>query len=471
MRRREFLSYAGGAAAAGGAGVVGAGGAQLLTIGESLLAPEHLSAKTAKADHTLHIAPVSFDLAPGQTIKTTGYNGMVPGPLLRMKEGRPVTIDLFNDTDMPEFLHWHGLFSATSVDGAEEEGSPAIPPNGHRRIILTPTPSGTRWYHTHSMAMTDMTRGAYNGQYGFLYVEPKSDPGNYDQEVFLAAHHWEPFIIHRPAPNNDWNVDYKSGSINGYVNGKALGWGEPIRVKQGQRVLFRLVNADATRTLNLALPGHRFRVIAMDGNPVPTPREVETLTLGVAERIDAVVEMNQPGVWVMGAPRDQERMMGMRVVIEYEGAMGEPKWVAPPNAGPWDYSIFGKDGTHREPDGKFEVAFKMLEDEGKAFNRWTINGQFWPNVEPLKVKAGKRYRIAFRNGMEDGHPVHIHRHSFEIISINGKPTSGLIKDTFQVPRDGLAEADFVADNPGLSLLHCHMQQHMDYGFKTLVKYA
>ena len=113
----------------------------------------------------------------------------------------------------------------------------------------------------------------------------------------------------------------------------------------------------------------------------------------------------------------------------------------------------------------------MLEDEGKAFNRWTINGQFWPNVEPLKVKAGKRYRIAFRNGMEDGHPVHIHRHSFEIISINGKPTSGLIKDTFQVPRDGLAEADFVADNPGLSLLHCHMQQHMDYGFKTLVKYA
>src|ERR1700682_1588579 len=97
MRRREFLSYAGGAAAAGGAGVLSAGGAQLLTISESLLAPEHLSAKTAKADYTLHIAPVSFDITPGQTIKTTGYNGMVPGPLLRMKEGRPVPIDLVND--------------------------------------------------------------------------------------------------------------------------------------------------------------------------------------------------------------------------------------------------------------------------------------------------------------------------------------------------------------------------------------
>ena len=100
-----------------------------------------------------------------------------------------------------------------------------------------------------------------------------------------------------------------------------------------------------------------------------------------------------------------------------------------------------------------------------------INDQFWPDVEPLKVQAGKRYRVLFKNGMEDGHPVHIHRHNFELVSINGKPTSGLIKDTFNVPRNGSAEADFVANNPGNSLLHCHMQHHMDYGFKILVKYT
>lgn len=61
--------------------------------------------------------------------------------------------------------------------------------------------------------MTDLTRGAYSGQFGFLYVESNSEPGNYDQEVFLAAHHWEPSIIHRGEPNNDWNVDYKSASL------------------------------------------------------------------------------------------------------------------------------------------------------------------------------------------------------------------------------------------------------------------
>jgi FtsP/CotA-like multicopper oxidase with cupredoxin domain len=458
MHRRQFLSRSG-AVVLGSAGVAGI---------TSLVTPRELNAKSA--DHTIHIGSASIELANGQTIKTTGYNGMIPGPLLRMKEGRQVTVDIYNDLDKPEFLHWHGMFIPVTVDGAEEEGSPVLAPKSHRRISFTPKPSGTRWYHTHSMAMTDLERGAYNGQYGILYVEPKSEPGAYDQEIFLAAHHWEPSIVHRTPPDIPWNVDYKSTSLSGYVNGKPTSTREPIRVKQGQRVMFRFVNADASRALNLALAGHKFRVVAMDGNPVPTPHEVDAVAVQVGERIDAVVEMNQPGKWTLGAPRDPDRETGMRLVVEYEGATGEPKWVAPPQ-GPFDLTTFGSQTVHPEPDGKFEVKFMMMGDEGKPFNRWMINDQFWPNVDPLKVQAGKRYRVLFKNGMEDGHPVHIHRHNFELVSINGKPTSGLIKDTFNVPRNGQAEADFVADNSGNSLLHCHMQQHMDYGFKMLVKYV
>ena len=117
------------------------------------------------ADHTLRIAPVSYEVAKGQVLKTTGYNNQVPGPLLRMKEGRPVTVDVFNDTDTPELLHWHGLNVSTKADGSEEEGSPFVPPHGHLRVNFTPGPSGTRWYHTHSMAMEDFTRGGYSGQF------------------------------------------------------------------------------------------------------------------------------------------------------------------------------------------------------------------------------------------------------------------------------------------------------------------
>jgi FtsP/CotA-like multicopper oxidase with cupredoxin domain len=452
MKRRDFLFAAGAIAA---------------QACRDIVLPGIVEAAPSKADHTIRIGPASVELAPGKIIRTTGYNGTVPGPLLRMKEGKPVTVDIFNDSDHPELVHWHGLFVSTKTDGAEEEGSPLVPPRGHLRVSFTPKPSGTRWYHTHAMAMDDLTKGAYTGQFGFLYVEPKSgDPGNYDQEVFLASRHWEPKIIHRGDPNNDWALDYASASLGE----RSLGHGEPIRVRQGQRVLFRLLNADATRDINLALPGHQFKVIALDGNPVPKPATVDVLQLVVAERVDAVVEMNQPGVWILGATNDTDRNRGLGVVIEYEGQKGEPQWKTPPNI-PWDYTLFGNEAAAPEPDGRFELSFHMLPDEGKPFNRWAVNDKVYPNTDPLLVKTGKRYRLSFRSGHEDGHPVHLHRHSFELTKIGTKPTSGIFKDVVRVPRDGTAEVDFVADNPGLSLLHCHMQQHMDYGFKTLVKYV
>ena len=283
MQRRDFLLAAGGVALSGISDLSG---------------PARLLAASAKADSTLRIAPLSVEIAAGKTIQTIAYNGSVPGPVLRMKEGKPIRVDVFNDTNVPELVHWHGQQISAEADGAEEEGSPFVPPRGHLRINFTPRPAGTRWYHTHAMAMTDLTRGAYSGQYGFLLVEQNNHPGNYDQEVFLAGRHWDPFIIHRGAPSNDWTVNYELCSLTD----RALGHGEPIRVRQGQRVLFRILNADATRQLNLALPGHKFQVIELDGNPVPNPTAVELLTLAVAERVDAIVEMTNPacGFW---APR------------------------------------------------------------------------------------------------------------------------------------------------------------------------
>lgn len=457
MRRRDFLYTVG--AASIGAGLRG------------LEIPVQAAPKGGgtTADHTIRIGKASFEAAPGRVIQTTGYNGTVPGPMLRLKEGVPVTIDLINESDGPEFVHFHGLATSVVVDGSEEEGSPVLAPGARRRVTFTPTQVGTRWYHTHTMAMADITRGGYSGQYGFLYVEPKQDPGRYDQELFLAGRHWEPKILHRGDPNNDWTVDYGVYTLGE----RMLGHGEPIRVKEGQRVLFHLLNASATRQVNLVLPGHTFQVVALDGNPVPTQAPVEVLQLAVAERADVIVEMNNPGVWVMGPTREQDRTNGMGVVIEYAGKSGEPQFVAPKQT-PWDYSIFAARETSAprpEPDGRFELEFHMLPDNGKPFNAWTVNGKTWPDVEPIRVKRGKRYRLALHNGHEDGHPMHLHRHLFEVVKIGDTPVSGLWKDTVNVGRDAIVEVEFVANNPGKSLLHCHMQQHMDYGLKTIIDYA
>ena len=179
--------------------------------------------------------------------------------------------------------------------------------------------------------------GTYTGQFGFLLVENGREPGGYDQEVNLAVHHWEPAVradggddaatslrIGRRPRDRTWAISYAS------LNGHMLGAGEPMRVKQGQRVLMRLLNASATENVVLALAGtHGSLIVAMDGNPVPRPHAVEVLSLGVAERVDAVVEMNEPGVWVLGSTIAAERAKGLGVVIEYAGQKGEPVWRDP----------------------------------------------------------------------------------------------------------------------------------------------
>src|SRR5271154_7262192 len=146
------------------------------------------------ADFTLQIAPMMVELAPQVVLSTIGYSNKVPGPLLRMREGQSVTVEVVNDTDVPEYVHWHGLLVPSEVDGVEEEGTPPVPPLGRRHYQFVAKPAGSRWYHSHTAAMMDLHRGAYTGQFGFLMIDSANDPGHYDQEVFLALREWEPFL-------------------------------------------------------------------------------------------------------------------------------------------------------------------------------------------------------------------------------------------------------------------------------------
>jgi FtsP/CotA-like multicopper oxidase with cupredoxin domain len=443
-----------------------------------------VKSEAGKADVTLGISPVLADIAKGHTISTIGYNGQVPGPLVRIREGVPVTVDLFNDTDTAEFVHWHGLIVPAEVDGAAEEKSLIVPARGHLRYSLTPQPSGVRFVHSHVMAMSDLSRGTYTGQFAIVYVEPKANPGKYDQEVFLATHEWEPFYTaeeemedpditadekerkergDRNAKPNGWEIGYQRFTING----KALGYGDPIRVKERQRVLFHILNGSATENIQLAFPGHQFNVIALDGNPVPRPQLVDVLDLGTAERISAVVEMKNPGVWVLGTPHDDDRKDGMGIVVEYAGKSGAPRWIKPQHK-PWDYTTFGASRAVPEPVETIPLAFGKINGGVGGFNRWTINGKsFDENEQPRTLQKGRRYRFIFDNQTDDSHPVHLHRNSFELTNVYGKPTAGVVKDVVLVKGYRKIAVDFAPVLEGLTLFHCHQQFHMDYGFKLL----
>src|ERR1700726_4635323 len=357
-----------------------------LTAGALLLSPRGILARTeestphsepavspsesAAANYTLRIETSPVEIAPKRIISITTYNGQFPGPLLRFKEGQQVTVDAVNDTDTPEQLHWHGQKIPTDVDGAAEEGTPFIPARGKRRIVFTPRPAGLRFYHTHNRAGANLAAGQYSGQVGPVYIEPRQEPGRYDREVFLVLKEFEPTF----SRGGDMAVDFLSPAIrvklledtgesamkasrakgmpHGYevgygsftINGRILGHGEPIRVKQGERVLFHILNGSATEIRSLALPGHSFQVVALDGNPVPNPAQVPVLWLGTAERISAIVEMNHPGVWILGDLDNDDRRHGMGVVVEYAGSKGKAEWIAPPPYR-WNYMRFAKPGA------------------------------------------------------------------------------------------------------------------------------
>jgi FtsP/CotA-like multicopper oxidase with cupredoxin domain len=138
---------------------------------------------------------------------------------------------------------------------------------------------------------------------------------------------------------------------------------------------------------------------------------------------------------------------------------------------------FAKTGTPAlSPDETFEMTFAKDNAADEGFNRWTINGADYPMTQGVvpasfHLKQGRRYRIRMRNASDDIHPIHLHRHSFELTKLAGKPTAGVMKDVVMLGGYQEAEVDFVADNPGLTLFHCHQQLHMDFGFMTLFGYV
>ncbi|MDE2167359.1 MAG: multicopper oxidase domain-containing protein [Alphaproteobacteria bacterium] len=472
------------------------GGATALAAGVATVARAQPSPPPAgKADYTLRIGTGLVELDPDTVVSTRLYNGQFPGPLLRLDEGRRVVVDIHNDTDTPEQLHWHGQFLPDDVDGAVEEGTPYIPARGQRRIVFTPGPAGFRFYHSHLRAGRDLSLGLYSGLAGPVYVAPRREAGAYDREIFLVLKEFGPYLSRtemaldflsptatvpalRAAQKTAEIASLERGLKPAYdvayefaaINGRRLGHGEPIRVKPGERVLFHILNASATAIHSLALPGHVFRVVALDGNPVPRPAEVPVLWLGNAERISVIVEMKTPGVWVLGETVDDDRRRGLGVVVEYAGVKGAPVWRKPAPFR-WDYRRFAAPGAVvSPPDEVIDMTIAARDGAAEGFDQFTINGMPF-DMEKMaprfRLARGRRYRLRFRNATDDIHPIHLHRHTFELTSIAGAPTSGVRKDVAMLGAFQEMTVDFTADQPGLSLFHCHMQDHMDYGFMAL----
>ena len=465
LSRRRFLAMGGTLAASG-----------VLPLGGL--------ASATKPEIILQIAPCRIEVATGHIIQTTAYNGSAPGPLLRIPEGRPVQVEIRNESSTEEYVHWHGFSLDAALDGTAEENSLSIGPSSRLRYLLPPQLPGSYYVHSHAMAHHDKGAGMYGGQFAFVHVQPTKEAGDYDQEIFLSSHEWEPYMVNemqeersieemhhlRMDPEGDeapgeggWDVRYRLASLNG----KALGHGEPIRVREGERTLLHFLNASATENIQIAFPGHEFLVQAMDGHRVPHPSTVAVLDLGVGERIDAIVEMTAPGVWVLGSTDEEMRNRGLGVVVEYAGRQGDPVWTDVA-AQEWDYTVFGSQGIERVAE-EIAIALRRLPSTEDGVERWMMAGRVNGREAaiPAVLHRNRSYRLRIMNESNEWHPMHLHRHAFELIRFRGKTTAGVMKDTVVVPPYEEVEILVTPRQSGPALFHCHNQMHMDAGLQTL----
>jgi FtsP/CotA-like multicopper oxidase with cupredoxin domain len=435
--RRTFL--------ASGARIVTASGVAALSIrtatGQSV---------SGSAEPVLRAA--KFMASPdGQMREVWGYNGQLPGPLLRVKEGTRARIRVENRLPVPTSIHWHGFHQhgTPTMDGVEGVSREPIAPGESFVYDFIAEPAGTHWYHSH----VGVQYG--NGLFGPFVVEEMSPIASYDRDEVLLINDWfrepgdallasllnSPAMADMPAmkkvasmpdmpamkkmagsdgmagmamPMKDvGDLRFQSGLVNG--KGRPAGTKGPlttVEVSDGETIRLRLINGSSTYTFRFQIDSHPLTVIASDGSPLK-PIVVDNLVFAPGERYDVLLKAQGRGAdWIRAATLDGNEV---RAVLRYrrEGRV-EPdampvRWgmraLMPEMMRSPAQSTLAKDPR--------EVPL-ILGGSMKPY-RWSLGGQYYPKADPIAIRRGESIRFVFRNPTAMDHPFHLHGHSFYVL--------------------------------------------------------
>jgi FtsP/CotA-like multicopper oxidase with cupredoxin domain len=430
-------------------------------------------------------------LVPGQPeTAVLAYNGTVPGPEIRLRQGDRVTIAVENQLIDETTVHWHGIRLPNAMDGVPHLTQHPIAPGATFVYEFDVPDAGTYWYHPHQDSAEQVGRGLS----GPLIIEERQ-PIRVDRDVVWVLGDW------RLLPDAQISGDFRNMhdmSHNGRVgntvtiNGRVP---DSFTVRSGERIRLRLINAANARIFRLKFSGHQPTVIACDGQPVEphTPAE-GSLVLGTAMRMDLVLDMTgNPGERFQLID-DFYRGLAYRVVDLVYG--NEPL-----RERPLDTPVALPANTMPEPDvgaaQRHEVTFNggmmggmMMRERGGIGHMggmmsmmemmhtgriWFINGKsvIGHVMEPMLTLArGKTYVLAMNNETAWWHPMHLHGHSFRVISRNGAATKYREwQDTVLVAPRERVEVTFIADNPGDWMFHCHILEHQESGMMGVIRVA
>lgn len=420
------------------------------------------------------------------------YNGTLPGEEIRVKEGDQVVIQFKNSLPEPSAIHLHGLPIPNEMDGVPGVTQNAVLPGETFNYGFVANIPGTYWYHSHQ----DGAKQVDKGLYGAFIVESKDNKEEYTLDKVIMLDEWSSMTVSRDRAmegmdhskmgqgnqmkntdsGND-NTEPHSKSMNEVydtflINGKAAPKIESVKVKQGDRVKLRFINAGLF-TQVVSIPGHSYTVTHYDGQEVNQPKDLSNVALRIApaERYDIEIIMDQPGAWAISvfAEQNKEKLFASLPII-YEGFDGKELQTATKISSYFDFTSYGK--FKESSLGKATKEYKMLlssKDDGESF---LINNKKMPEHEVFKVVEGDVVKVSIKNDTKVDHPMHLHGQFFQVISKDGKPINGspIIKDTLNVRPNETYEVVFKADNPGNWMFHCHELHHASGGMVAEVKY-
>jgi len=393
------------------------------------------------------------------------YDGVVPGPELRLRQGERLRIAVENALDAETTVHWHGIRLPNAMDGVPGVTQKPIPRSGRFLYEFDLPDAGTFWYHPHLGSPEQVARGLY----GALIVEER-DPPVVDRDLAWVLSDWRLDRGARLVENFGNPMDAShAGRIGNTVtvNGAIR---ETFGVRAGERIRLRLINASNARIYGLEFEAHQPSLIALDGHPV-APRYEARVVLGPGMRADLILDCAaKPG----SAHRVVDTFYRQRAYellkIQYGDAAPLRGSFAPvPRLAPNPVAVpdVGKAERHRIVFGGGMMG-GMMGGPGRMF--WTINGEVVPedghkHAPLLTLRRGRSYVFELVNDTAWHHPIHLHGHVFRVLP-DGPWADSVLLD----PRTR-AEIAFVADNPGDWMLHCHVLEHQASGMMAMVRVA